>query len=631
MSFVAIPRPKRSPIPYRVLVVLLGSPLLFMLLVGMITGGYQLLFAGRIFPGVSMAGVDLTSMTPEQATSALTRHLTYPVSGRVVFRYSDQVWVATPAELGMVFETGTSIQAAYNVGRQGTLVGDLAGQLNAWQGGLDLKPVIKFDERLAQAYLQDIAHQIDQPVIETELHLEGTQVFYTQGQTGRLLNVDKTLAGLFTQMSSFRDGEVPLVVEEQAPVVQDASAQAASLRQILSSPLTLSVPTPLPGDPGPWTIDQPTLAGMLALVPVQTPQGGQYQVSVDARLLGPFLEQIAPLLDRDPVNARFTFDDNPGTDTRQLLLEAHAVTGRKLDIAATVQAVQAGLLAGEHSIPLSVNTALPEVGDDATAESLGITGLVISETSYFRGSVQARMQNIQTAAARFHGLLVPPHSTFSMAAVLGDVSLENGYAEGLIIYNGLSITGVGGGVCQVSTTLFRAAYRAGYPIVERHEHAYRVYYYEQNAHGTDPGLAGLDATVYVPLVDLKFTNDRPYWLLMETYFNPANYSLTWKFYSGDDGRTVDVNNLGLRNVTPAPGPTFEENPALSAGEFSTADWWVTDGADITVVRTIYRDGKELYPPDTTETHYVSHGMVCQYGPGTEDPEKLAKERGVCQP
>jgi vancomycin resistance protein YoaR len=600
-------------------------------MIGLISGGYQFVFDGRIFPGITMAGVDLTSMTPDEASSALQQHLTYPTSGRVVFRHGDQVWVATPAELGMVFDAGTSIQQAYEVGRKNGFIKDLAGQLNAWQGGMTLKPIISFNEQVAYDYLQKIAAQIDQPVVETDLHLNGIDVIYTQGQVGRLLNVDATLAALRTQLSTFRDGEVQLDVEEQSPMVLEAAAQAATLRQIVSSPLTLTVSNAQPGDPGPWLIDPATLAGMLGLVPVKTDASWKYEVAVDAHGLDQVLGEIAPLLNQDPVNARFTFDDNPGTNTRQLLLETPAKVGRKLNITATIAAIQTGLLAGEHTIPLTLDTAPPEVGDNATAESLGITGLVRAETSYFRGSVQARMQNIETAAARFHGLLIPPYSTFSMAAALGDVSLENGYAEGLIIYNGLSITGVGGGVCQVSTTLFRTAYYGGYPIVERHEHAYRVYYYEESAHGTDPGLAGLDATVYVPLVDLKFTNDRPYWLLMETYFNGSNQSLTWKFYSGDDGRTVDVQNLGLRNVTPAPDPVFEENPALQPGEISQADWWVTDGADITVMRTIYRDGKQLYAPDSTQTHYVPHGKVCQYGPGTENPEAIAEQANLCRP
>jgi len=627
MSFVSVPRPQRSPASLQILVALIGGLLLFLLAIGLITGGYQLLFAGRVFPGITMAGVDLTSLTPEQATAALSQRLTYPTSGQVVFRDGDRLWVATPAELGMVLDAGTSIQRAYNVGRQGGLFTDLAGQLNAWQGGLDLKPVIVFDERVAHAYLQNIAAQIDKTVIETDLHLNGTEVVYTQGQTGRLLNVDATLANLLTQISAFRDGVVQLVIEQQSPVGLDASAQAETLRQILSAPLTLYVPDAQPGDPGPRTIEPPLLAGMLTIGGVQTDAAWQYQVLVNAQVLEQFLGEIAPLVTRSPQNARFYFDDY----TRELVLVQSARVGRTLDIAATIYAVQTGLLAGEHNIALALNTALPEVGNDATAQSLGITELVSDgyyNTTYFRGSDAARLQNIETSAQQFYGLLIPPNTTFSMADVLGDISLDNGYAEALIIYNGRTITGVGGGVCQVSTTLFRTVFFAGYPIVERHAHAFRVFYYEQRPDsGTDNALAGLDATVYFPLVDLKFTNDRPTWLLMETYFNRDEMSLTWKFYSTNDGRTVQWQNLGLRNIVPAPEPLFEENADLPAGTCKQVDY-SAEGADITVTRAVYNASGQTMFNNTFQTNYEPWQAVYQYGPGTENPQALV-DQGLC--
>jgi vancomycin resistance protein YoaR len=237
------------------------------------------------------------------------------------------------------------------------------------------------------------------------------------------------------------------------------------------------------------------------------------------------------------------------------------------------------------------------------------------------------MTNIQTAAERFYGLLVPPGATFSMAQALGDVSLDNGYAEALIIFNGHTITGVGGGVCQVSTTLFRTAFFGGYPIEERHAHAFRVYYYEQtDTLNMSNRLAGLDATVYVPLVDLKFTNDRSSWLLMETYFNAEDHSLTWKFYSGDDGRSVDWTTTGPRNVVPAPDPLFVENAALPEGTCRQADY-SADGADITVQREVSRGGATLFS-DTFQTHYEPWQAVYQYGPGTPDPGALA-DAGLC--
>jgi vancomycin resistance protein YoaR len=203
-----------------------------------------------------------------------------------------------------------------------------------------------------------------------------------------------------------------------------------------------------------------------------------------------------------------------------------------------------------------------------------------------------------------------------MADVLGDVSLDTGYSEALIIFGDRTIKGVGGGVCQVSTTLFRTAFFGGYQIDERWFHAYRVGYYEQTASGGhDENLAGLDATVFAPQVDFRFTNDTPYWLLMETYVGAS--SLTWKFYSTSDGRTVDWDTSGLQNIIEPPDPLYEENSELSQGEIKQIDWAV-DGADVSVTRRVYRDNVLIYD-DIFNTHYLPWQAKYQYGPGTEVP------------
>jgi vancomycin resistance protein YoaR len=622
MSFASVPQSKRSPLLLQILAAILGGLILFLVGAGAISSGYQLIFSGRVFPGISMAGVDLSSLTPEQASEALNQRLTYPTSGRIVFRDGDHVWVATPSELGMVFDAGTSVQHAYGLGRQGGLLDNMANQLNAWQGGLYLGPVILFDGRVAHRYLENIAAQLNRPMVEANLQLNGTEVVYTPGQTGRLLNLDNTLASLVAQLKTFKDGEITLAVEEQIPEISDASLQANTLRQVLNAPLTLNIADIHTGDPGPWTINQTDLAGMLSVGRVKTDAGWQYQVIVEPQAIELFLEQIAPQVNRSSTNARFYFDD----PSRQLVLVQPAVIGRTLDVAATENEITQKLFQGVHAIPLVLKVAQPAVTDDATAASLGITSLVSSYTSYFRGSSAARLQNIDAARKQFYGLLIPPNTTFSMGDAIGDITLNNGYAEALIIYNGKTITGVGGGVCQVSTTLFRTALYGGYPIVERNAHAYRVFYYEQTADGTDPNLAGLDATVYFPLVDLKFTNDRPYWLLMETYFDTGNDSLTWKFYSGDDGRKVDVQNLGLRNIVPAPDPLIQENPDLAPGVCHQTDY-AGDGADITVTRSVSRGGAVLFT-NTIKTHYQPWQAVYQYGPGTADPASLVAS-GSC--
>ncbi len=626
MTSTSYPIPRRTNLFPQILAALSGGVLLFLLSVGALTGGYQLWYSGKILPGVSVAGVDISTLTPEEAALKLNQNLTYPYTGRILFRDGDKVWLAAPAQLGMVFDLGASLQSAYRVGRGGRLFDSLAAQVNAWQGNVNLPPVILFDGRVAYNYLQAIAAQIDIPVVEASLTIQGTQVSDTLGQVGRLLDVDATLAKVLVQLQSFQDGEVTLVIQEQAPQILDASPQAAAARQILSAPLVLSLPDMQNGDPGPWVVDVQALANMLLVERVPAEGGGaQYQVSLNATSLRPFLEGLVASLERNPENARFIFND----ETRQLDLIQSAVIGRSLDVGGSIAAIQEQALQGEHNIPLTLIYTPPAVGNDASAESLGISGLVVEQTTYFRGSSAERIQNIQTAADRFKGLLVAPGQTFSMADALGDISLENGFQEALIISNGRTIKGVGGGVCQVSTTLFRAAFFGGYPIVERYAHAYRVSYYEQKSdYGYDPRLAGLDATVFVPLVDFKFTNDRPYWLLMETYVNVGARRITWKFYSTSDGRTVEWSTSGPRDVVPAPEPLFQENTDLEPGEIKQVDW-SAEGANVTVTRLVQRAGQVL-SNDTITTYYKAWQAVCEYGPGTENPQALAQEKGLCQ-
>ncbi len=622
--FVATGRRRKAPKLWKAIPAALMSGVGIALLVMLaLTFGYQAVYRGRILPGVVVAGVDLSGQTPAEAAARLEQALAYPQHGRIVFRDGEHFWQASPAELGLRLEVQASAREAYRIGRQGVLRA-LAEQVNAAQGAIHLPVVVIFDQQQAYRYLQNLAAQINQPLREAELRLEGTEVIYIPGQVGRSLDVGTTLRALTRQLQSLQDGEVPLTVVEQRPLVLDAAHQAEALRTLLSQPLTLVLPEAEPGDPGPWVVEASTLARMLVI----EPQAGQFLIQVDSAALGAVLQEINGAIRRAPQNARFIFND----ETRQLELLQPAVTGRELNLPLTEAAIQSRLLSGEHTIRLEIITQPPIVGNDATAEALGITELVsdpVYSVTYFRGSTAARIQNIRLAAARFHGLLVAPGETFSMGAALGDISLENGYQEAMIIYNGRTIKGVGGGVCQVSTTLFRTVFFAGYPILERHAHAYRVSYYEQTPYGLDPNLAGMDATVYFPLVDFKFVNDTPYWLLMETYVNERAQRLTWKFYSTRDGRSVTWTTTGPRNVVPAPAPLFRLNPDLSPGSMKQVDW-AADGADVYVTRTVSRDGQVLFS-DEFATHYQPWQAVCEYGPGVDDPARKAKELNLCQP
>lgn len=577
--------------------------------------GYNLYFAGRVFPGVSVGGVDLSGLSTEQAAVQLSQHLTYQLSGKVGLKDGDRMWVAAPSQVGLFLNPNASAVQALNWGRRGGFATRIKEQFQAWYRGTNLPTLLVYDERIGQGYLNQLASQINRPSVEASLSINGLEVVVQPGQIGRTLDIPTTLADLRSQVQSMQDGIVPLTIIESSPAILDVSQHAEIARRILSEPLKIQIPEWQEGDPGPWTFAPEEVAQMLVIERISSPQGDSYQVGLDSESLRPILMEAAPALSRTPENAKFIFND----DTRELEVIQPAVIGRTLLIDETIKAINENVREGNHEISVDFDYTLPAVTDDATAESLGITELVSEHTSYFYGSSGSRIQNIATASSRFHGVLVPPGATFSMADVLGDVSLDNGYAEALIIFGDRTIKGVGGGVCQVSTTLFRTVFFGGFPIVERHPHAYRVSYYELRADGSvNPRYAGLDATVFVPVVDFKFTNDTSDWLLMETYVNQSARTLTWKFYSTSDGRTVDWDTTGPKDIVEPPEPLYQENPDLAKGEIRQVDW-EADGADVTVTRTVYRDG-QVYLSDQIYTHYLSWRAVYDYGPGTKIPK-----------
>ncbi|MBS3750941.1 MAG: VanW family protein [Anaerolineales bacterium] len=598
---------------------LFGGFLLFFLVIGVGMTALHTQYQDRVFPGVNVGRVNVGGETPQGAASLLAEKYAYPQKGTILLQYEDRDWFATPAELGLFFSHNHNAEVAFEYGREGSLGERLLSQIQIMRYGVTLTPRFVIDERVGYQYLSGVAEEINKPAVEASLRLDGLDVVIQPGQIGRKLDIPATLQAVEAQVKSLEDGVVPLVVDEEPPDILDISAEAEFARQILSQPLTLTVPDPAESDPGPWVLEPEILVQMLSIERVSEGDQGTYRIALDPENLEGYLEGVAGKVEQAPRNARMIFND----DTRELDLLEREVVGRRLDIEKTIRAIQEGLKEDRHQIPVVLEYTRPPVTEATTAEELGITELVSQESTYFRFSSAARIQNIKTAAAQFHGIFIAPGETFSMGEQLGDVSLDKGYEEAWIIYGDRTIKGVGGGVCQVSTTLFRTVFFGGYPVVERHPHAYRVKYYEQTAVGYKDRLAGLDATVYFPVVDFKFKNDTDHWLLMETYVNVGAKRLTWKFYSTRVGRTVKWDTSGLTEVKDPPDPIYEKNEDLAKGKIKQVDW-SAKGATVTILREVFQDG-ELAWREYFQTKYMPWAAVCQYGPGTkgmppEDPD-----------
>lgn len=214
----------------------------------------------------------------------------------------------------------------------------------------------------------------------------------------------------------------------------------------------------------------------------------------------------------------------------------------------------------------------------------GIKELVGSGSSLFAGSSPERVHNIVTGANKINGLIIKPGQTFSFNEFLGEISGRTGYTAALVIKNGQTVLDDGGGICQVSTTMFRAALNSGLPILERTAHAYRVGYYEQDS------KPGIDATIYLPSVDFKFKNDYSSALLIQSEIDLEKMQLTLKLYGTKDNRQVILSEVLMWNISAPPEPEYINDPNLPEGVQKQIDFAAWGTSTKFTYKVTYPDG-----------------------------------------
>ncbi len=577
---------------------------------------YQSQHDGRIYTGVSLLGVDLSQMTQAEAQAALATALAAAETESITFTdpATGQQWALSPSALGVAPDLDGMAQAAYAIGRSGGPANQLRELWTSYYYGLALPPTIIVDEGRLEQRLAEMAAEINQPARNATFSNEGGAATYLPSQVGRQVDTVTVRQNLLAPLTEFRPVQVALPISESWPQVADDQATAGQIQQALNNPITFYLPQPLAdSDLQPVTLPADQLAQWVQVEIVAGENGrSQPNLLVDENAVRYWLSQYANRLYRLPVNARYYFDD----DIEELVLVAPHVNGRELDVEATLQQFLAQVGTPNRAVPFIVKDIIPTAHSNATAADLGITELISEKVTWFYGSSDARKHNIARSAANFYGIVIAPYEEFSFNKYQGSISEADGYTEGLIIVGGQTIRGIGGGICQVSTTLYQTAFWAGFPIVERWEHGYWLSYYND---GEGPGM---DATVYNDgniNVDFRFINNTPYHLLIENYYSAENEALTFKFYSTSMGRTIEKDGPYFENVTEVPGRdqdrwVFDET--LSPGTVEQIDF-ATEGAEVFVTRTVRNASGDIIEERLFVSRYIPYPNTFHYGPGVE--------------
>lgn len=305
--------------------------------------------------------------------------------------------------------------------------------------------------------------------------------------------------------------------------------------------------------------------------------------------------------ERAPQNARFEFA--PISGEWRLMLRP----GIKVDLEATLQAVEAALRdPAARRVNVVYSAQAPQRTLDFFLEK-GITGLLGEGVTHYAGSSSARTANIHVGAAHFQELLVED-DVFSFNDTVGPVTAARGFLPGLVISGDRTASGVGGGICQVSSTVFRSLFAAGLPVRERQNHSYQVHYYDPQ---------GLDATIYQPNLDLKFDNDTGSPLWFQTDWDDQETRLTVRVFGRPRAETVEVGQPRVLATQPPPPPRFVTDPALAPGARVQIDW-AAPGATIEVERSFLRGG-QVVRREVLRSVYRPWPNIFRVGPDAKSP------------
>lgn len=562
----------------------------------------HLFYHQQALPGVSVHAMPVGGQGRAVIEGALAARYADFLEQPITITYHDQTWTPTLAELGATFDTAALTDAALAAGRQGdplTRLNDIATLLT---NGLDQTPRLTVDKTVLQHYLLGLATSLDRPPQDAALSIAEGRVLGTASAPGVQMLVDATANDILIALQTLSPQEVTVRTRMLEPSIGDAALAAAENRanELLSSPLVLQR-----GEES-WTWQTVDLASLLNV----RSAGNQLAVEVNTERLQTEVERLAQLVDSGSVEPRLRFVGG------ELRITEEGRTGWQLQQEAAVQVISDTLQVGQpvsRTLELPVQEIFPQI-TAATLPELGIVELVGAGRSSFVGSAQYRITNIKAGAARMDGVLIAPDAEFSFNTQLGAVNAENGFVEGYAVIGNRTKLEWGGGVCQDSTTVFRAAFWAGLPITEWHPHPFYISWYDRFGLGPFGDGQGLDAAIFTGLNDLKFVNDTGHWLLMQVEVDEINQVLTVQLYGTKPDRTVTIEGPFISNQVPAPAaPVYINDPSRPAGTVTQSDV-ARSGRDITIHRIISEEGVEVRR-DTFFTRFQAWPNVFVRGTG----------------
>ena len=560
-------------------------------------------YAERIYPNVALQGIDLSQKTRPEAEQALNAAFGDFLRQPITIQYQGTTWQPTPAQLGLKVNVQRAVAEAYNAGRSNGLLQNLRQVATIYQQGLDLPLRITVDGNALNSYLTRIAADVEQPPTEAVLTIADAKIQTRNSVDGRMVLLDDTAADIVQQVKLLQPRSVTLRTADLKPQLTSASIAEAqrTTEAMLATPLALKFKDKV------YELDQATLAEMIVLQRLEVDGKALLNAQLDQAKLEKWATKLADKIGRSSVEPRVNWNGG----NLQIIREGRI--GYRLDVPRTVEMINGAVTTVTRELELPVEEVQPRV-TAATLPELGIKEVVSVGKSDFTGSAEYRITNIKAGVNLLNGILIPPDGEFSFNENVGNIDAENGFVEGYAIVGNRTQKEPGGGICQDSTTLFRAAFYAGLPFTDWTPHRFRISWYEKY------DTIGMDSTIFTgggP--DLRFVNDTGNWLLVQGYVNDADATVTFVLYGTKvPGRTVERTEPKITNETPAPEkPVYIDDPEQPLGAFKQTDV-ARGGMDIEITRIVKQNG-EVVRTNKFITKFEAWPNIFLKNPNTPQP------------
>lgn len=566
------------------------------LLVLIVMGGtiFLALFNNRIYPGINIDEIMVGGLTQAEAKQLLDQRLAKPDEYPVTIMVDEIRVSSSSAELSLAREYDSALTQAFEVGRVGFPLTRLWVLLETALKPKSFNTRLTYDTSAVLNLVQKLKTRVDLPGATPAATLTHSSVVsalnINPGEMGRELQVEETVWLVLSQAG--KETPVAAKVASISSVLNPDEVKAARERasQLVGKRIILKA------DNVRLELNDQKLVALLAF-----PQG--YKENGINSLLDTWQDVVA----RPAQSASFVYDpetlivsefvpDRPGLEldraqTKELLIsETEQVINQENQGQAVGIYNQADIALDLPVITTQPKTSLADTND------LGIKELIGWGESEYDHSIANRIHNVALTTNRISNTLVPPGKEFSFNKALGKVSAQTGFRSAYVIKKGRTELGDGGGVCQVSTTIFRAALDAGLKITRRLPHSYRVSYYELNS------KPGIDATVYAGNTDLRFINNTNHYILLHGEADSENLYMKIEIYGASDGRTTEIKNHEVWGYTPAPPAEYYPDPTLPVGTTKQIDWAV-GGAKAKFTHLIKNAAGEVVSEKTYYSNY----------------------------